>query len=64
MRRATLGLAFLMIVSAATLSWAGVIDSKLPKCSMQLCRDTGSSPDTLCVSGAHVKNCADVCNGK
>ena len=64
MRRAILATAFLIMGGAATLAWTGVIDSKLPKCSMQLCRDTGCSPDVLCVSGAHVKNCAEVCSGK
>ncbi len=38
--------------------------TKLPKCSAVKCRDLGCPADVLCVSGAHVKTCADVCNGK
>ncbi len=49
-----------LVVSYAGVSLAGSI--KLPKCSGQLCRSAGCSPDVLCVSGAHVKTCADVCN--
>lgn len=37
--------------------------SKLPKCSAVKCRDLGCPADVLCASGAHVKTCADVCNG-
>ena len=49
-----------LIVSYAGVSLAWSI--KLPKCSGQLCRDVGCSPDVLCVSGAHVKTCAEVCS--
>jgi hypothetical protein len=38
--------------------------SKLPKCASVNCRALGCPADVLCVSGAHVKSCADVCNGK
>jgi hypothetical protein len=40
-----------------------VSGTKLPKCSAVKCRDLGCPADVLCVSGAHVKTCADVCNG-
>jgi len=71
MRRTTMSLALMVMLAlscAAAMASsgslrAGRLDDKLPKCSMKLCRDTGCSPDTLCVSGAHVKSCADVCNG-
>ena len=63
MRRAILASALLLMIGAATAVTAKTMDIKLPKCSMKMCRDTGCSPETLCVSGAHVKNCADVCNG-
>jgi hypothetical protein len=29
-----------------------------------MCRSVNCDPNTLCVSGAHVKTCADVCNNK
>jgi len=63
MRRAILASALLLMIGAATAVTTMALDAKLPKCSMKMCRDTGCSPDTLCVSGAHVKNCADICNG-
>jgi hypothetical protein len=37
--------------------------AKLPKCAQVKCRDLGCPADVLCVSGAAVKTCADVCNG-
>jgi hypothetical protein len=66
MRKLILATALLVMVtaaSAASLAWAGSLNAKLPKCSMPLCRDVGCSPDVLCVSGAHVKTCAEVCSG-
>jgi len=38
--------------------------TKLPKCSSVKCRDLGCPADVLCVSGAHVKTCAEICNGR
>jgi len=55
------GLAMAAVAGLAIASGAGI---KLPKCSMPMCRDVNCSADVLCVSGAHVKTCADVCNGK
>jgi hypothetical protein len=48
------------VVGAHTL----VSGAKLPKCSSVKCRTLGCPADVLCVSGAHVVSCADVCNGK
>ena len=56
----------LVAVIALMAAAAGVAigaQAKLPKCSMTMCRSVNCSPDVLCVSGAHVKTCADVCNG-
>ena len=41
-----------------------VATAKLPKCASVKCRDLGCPADVLCVSGAHVKSCAEICNGK
>jgi len=51
-----------MVVMAAAAVVAIRAEGKLPKCSMTMCRSVNCSPDVLCVSGAHVKTCADVCN--
>ena len=51
---------FLGVVVAGALAFAA--DAKLPKCSTVKCRDLGCPADVLCVSGAHVKSCADICN--
>ena len=53
-------LALVLVAGAHTL----VAADKLPKCSSVKCRDLGCPADVLCVSGAHVKSCADICNGK
>jgi hypothetical protein len=47
---------------AAAFAFTSGSDIKLPKCSMTLCRAVNCSPDTLCVKGAHVTNCAVVCS--
>ena len=52
-----------MAVMAVAAGVAIHAQAKLPKCSMTMCRAVNCSPDVLCVSGAHVKTCADVCNG-
>ena len=62
MRKLVWVLALAVMTGAAAFALTTSSD-KLPKCTMNLCRDVGCSPDVLCVSGAHVKNCADVCNG-
>jgi hypothetical protein len=51
-----------MVVMAAAAAVAIRAEVKLPKCSMTMCRSVNCDPNTLCVSGAHVKTCADVCN--
>ena len=63
MRKAMLFLALATMTAAAALAFAAGSDTKLPKCSMTLCRDVNCSPDVLCVQGAHLKNCAQVCSG-
>ena len=58
-----LGFAALLLFVFVAGAQAFVSDAKLPKCSSVKCRDLGCPADVLCVSGAHVKTCADVCNG-
>jgi hypothetical protein len=57
--------ATLLMAGAAVSSYAIVETAydKLPKCSGQLCHGVNCSADVLCVSGAHVKTCADWCGG-
>ncbi|HKQ61290.1 MAG TPA: hypothetical protein VJS92_08350 [Candidatus Polarisedimenticolaceae bacterium] len=63
-RRIVFGLLALVVLAAGSYAAASLAQPiKLPKCSAGLCRDVNCSPDTLCVQGSHVKNCADVCNG-
>lgn len=47
----------------AAVAWSAPIAIKLPKCSGQLCQKSGCSADTLCVRGASVVTCAEVCGG-
>jgi hypothetical protein len=63
MRKVMLVLAMAVMTGAAALALTSGSDIKLPKCSMGLCRDVNCSPDVLCVKGAHVVNCSQVCNG-
>ena len=63
MRKTWVVVAAVAMAGAAVLAFAGGSDIKLPKCSMTMCRSVGCAADVLCVSGAHVKTCADVCNG-
>jgi hypothetical protein len=62
MRKAIFVLALAVMTCAAAFAFTSGSDIKLPKCSMTLCRAVNCSPDTLCVKGAHVTNCADVCS--
>ena len=62
MRKLVLVLALGIMTGAAAIAMSYGSDIKLPKCSMTLCRSVNCSPDTLCVKGAHVTNCADICN--
>jgi hypothetical protein len=59
-------LAFAALLAAVFVAGAHTLAApvKLPKCSSVKCRELGCPADVLCVSGAHVKSCADVCNGK
>ncbi len=63
MKKLLIAGAALVMLAAAGLTYAATWNQKLPKCSGQLCRDSGCSPDVICVSGSKVKNCADVCRG-
>jgi len=62
MRKALASAVVLVAVGAASMAYASMIFDKLPKCSGQLCTSVNCSADVLCVSGAHVKTCAEVCN--
>jgi hypothetical protein len=53
-------LAVVFVAGARTL----VAAVKLPKCASVNCRQLGCPADVLCVSGSHVKSCADICNGR
>lgn len=57
-------LAALLVAVFTAGAHALAVPIKLPKCSTVKCRELGCPADVLCVSGAHVKTCADVCNGK
>jgi hypothetical protein len=59
-------LAFAAFLALAFVAGAHALgaSTKLPKCASINCRALGCPADVLCVSGAHVKTCADVCNGK
>jgi hypothetical protein len=59
-----LAFAAVLLVVAASGAYALASTVKLPKCSAVKCRDLGCPADVLCVSGAHVKSCAEICNGK
>ena len=63
MKRRIAFAAMLVVVFAAG-AHALASATKLPKCASVNCRALGCPADVLCVSGAHVKSCADVCNGK
>jgi hypothetical protein len=62
MRKMLLATAFAIMTAAGAYAFNAGSDIKLPKCSMTLCRAVNCSADTLCVKGAHVTNCADVCS--
>ena len=64
MKKVAIGIGVLVFaLGAATLARTGQTADKLPKCSGQLCKSVGCSPDTLCVRGASVVTCAEVCGG-
>jgi hypothetical protein len=62
MRKVVGFLALALMTAVAAFAFGSGSDIKLPKCSMGLCRDVNCSADVLCVKGAHVTNCADVCS--
>jgi hypothetical protein len=61
MRRVLLAVLVAAAVAAGLAALASSSD-KLPKCGAQLCKPDCSA-DVLCVSGAHVRTCADFCGG-
>lgn len=64
MKKLAIGLAVLTLaLGAATLARTGQTADKLPKCSGSLCKAVGCSTSTLCVRGAAVVTCAEVCGG-
>ena len=63
-KRIAIGIgALFLTLAAGSLTPPVRTAEKLPKCTSNLCRSVGCSPDVLCVRGAHVVNCADVCGG-
>ena len=62
MKKLVFVLALAVMTGAAAFALTSGSDIKLPKCSMTLCRAVNCSPDTLCVKGAHVVTCAEVCS--
>jgi len=62
MRKLAIGIGVLILAfGGVTLSRSSETNDKLPKCSHQLCLASGCSPDVLCVRGAAVVTCADIC---
>lgn len=63
MRKIAIGIGALILALAATLATTAQSADKLPKCSGQLCKKAGCSPEVLCARGASVVTCAEVCGG-
>ncbi|MGH9869649.1 MAG: hypothetical protein ACREAA_15970 [Candidatus Polarisedimenticolia bacterium] len=66
MKKIAIGMGALMLtlaVAVATPARVEQTSEKLPKCTSALCKKVGCSPSVLCVRGASVVNCADVCGG-
>ena len=63
MRKLTMGVILAVIVGAGVAAFALPQGIKLPKCSKRLCQDVGCAADFYCAAGAHVRSCADICNG-
>jgi hypothetical protein len=62
MKKLMLVAAAALLALAATAAWQGTAQ-KLPKCSKSLCLASGCSPSELCLKGAAVVTCADICKG-
>lgn len=64
-RLASSGIALVAFATLAlgAVTLAGPGSDKLPRCSEVKCKDIGCPADVLCVSGAKVKSCAEVCGG-
>ena len=66
MRHRFLRSALLLVLAGSLAAGAAALASpgaKLPKCAQVKCKALGCPADVLCVAGASVKTCADVCNG-
>ncbi|HYV84587.1 MAG TPA: hypothetical protein VFB49_01640 [Patescibacteria group bacterium] len=64
MKKLVIGVGVLILaLGATTMARTDQNGDKLPKCSGQLCKSVGCSPDVLCARGAAVVTCADVCGG-
>jgi hypothetical protein len=64
MKKVAMGIGMLVLaLGAAGLARTVPNADKLPKCSGQLCKSVGCSPDVLCARGASVVTCAEVCGG-
>ena len=64
MKKIAIGIGAMMVtlaVAVATPARFEQTGEKLPKCTQSLCKKVGCSPSVLCVRGAAVVNCADVC---
>jgi uncharacterized membrane protein len=63
-RKKLLVAAFLVVIAVSgAAAFAAASNIKVPKCSQKLCHDVGCAADFYCASGAHVKSCAEICNG-
>ena len=65
MQKTSIGLLAMLAALLVAAAPAGTPHeaTKLPKCSGQLCKSSGCSPDVLCARGAAVVTCAEVCSG-
>jgi hypothetical protein len=63
MKKLTVAVFLLVIAVSGAAAFAAASQIKVPKCSQKLCHDVGCAADFYCASGAHVKSCAEICNG-
>jgi hypothetical protein len=62
-KKLTVAVFLLVIAVSGAAAFAAASQIKVPKCSQKLCHDVGCAADFYCASGAHVKSCAEICNG-
>jgi len=63
MKKLAVAVFLLAIAVSGAAAFAAASQIKVPKCSQKLCHDVGCAADFYCASGAHVKSCAEICNG-